>query len=391
MNPSSRYGVQCTYCGRDFYHPFKCAYCGNYYCPEHRVPESHHCVISRQVMNVPNKASARERGRWPTARWARPRAFPSGTSNQMQASNRRKWWRRRPSHYHRWLRIRRSYVVLLIWVIGFALGLYLVPGLNYLTMIGVSLFNSLVISIFVFGITGIAHRGVGHKVFGVLLIMVLVGFLYQNPAILGNISETSVAGLYSNEAAYVSSIPASFQTGGTTSNSGTNTQPNIIQSIVSDVAGPTINAQWVQQFMASVNGAREAQGLQAMTESSPLDQLAQQRLQLETEGNHWEITHYGYQDIPPGVGEVVFYPDGYTASSYATDIQTGAPLHWNLLMDSSFSSFGFALGQGITLGVYQPCSVTELPGPGINITQYYQQYGCSTTQETVTWLVIDMS
>lgn len=340
-------------------------------------------------MNVPNKASARERGRWPTARWARNQSQPAETPAR-SSNQRRHMWGYRPTGHHRRLRIRRSYVFLLIWVIGFALGLYLVPGPNYLILIGVSLFNTIVISIFVFGIAGIVHRGVGHKVFGVLLIMVLVGFLYQNPAILGNINGNSVAGLYSDEAAYVSSIPASFQSSGT-SNSGTNTQPNIIQSIDSNVGGPTIDAQWVQQFMASVNSARQAQGLQAMTESSSLDQFAQQRLQLETEGNHWEITHYGYQDIPPGIGEVVFYPDSFTPSSYVTNIQTDAPLHWNLLMDSSLSSFGFALGPGITLGVYQPCSVTELPGPGINITQYYQQYGCSTTQETVTWLVIDMS
>jgi AN1-like Zinc finger len=373
--------MQCTYCGSDVYNPFRCAYCGNYYCGDHRVPESHRCVINRRVMNVPGKPG-RERGRWPTARWAKPQV----QSRPNQSGQTRRRWGYRLSGYHRRLRVRKSYVFLLIWVVGFALGLYLDPGLSYITLIGISLLNTIVVSIFVFGIAGIIHRGIGHKVFGILLIMVLVGFLYQNPAVLGSINSPSIARLYSTEGSYIASIPASFQNAGSS-----NTGSNPIGNIISSVQGPTINAQWISQFMASVNSARQSQGLQAMVESSSLDSLAQQRLQLETEGTNWEITHYGYQDLPPGVGEVVFYPDGYTPSSYASNIQSTAPLHWNLLMDSSFSSYGFAVGQGTTLGVYQPCSATELPGPGINITQWFAQHGCQTVQETSTWLVIDMS
>ena len=43
----------------------------------------------------------------------------------------RRRWGHRPSSYHRWLHFRRSYVFLLIWVIGFALGFYVVPGLTF--------------------------------------------------------------------------------------------------------------------------------------------------------------------------------------------------------------------------------------------------------------------
>lgn len=398
MNTHSRGDVQCAYCGRNYYHPFKCAYCGNYYCPEHRVPESHHCMISRRVMNVPNKASVKERGRWPTARWSRPQVRSSDSTERrvdrpLQSApshqGRRRWGLRRMG-YHRWLRIRKSYIFLAIWVTGFALGLYLAPWMYYLTLIAVSLFNSVVVSIFVFGIAGIVRRGVGHKVFGVLLIMVLAGFLYQNPAVLGSINGNSLAGVYSNEAAFVSSIPASFQTNGTP-NPGTSTQTNFIQSIVSEIGGPTIDAQWVTQLMATVNQARQAQGLVSMAESTSLDQLAQQRLQIETEGNHWQITHYGYQDLPPGVGEVVYYPSGYSSSDYASYLQSSAPLHWNLMMDSSFSSYGFAIGQGTTVEIYGSCPNTELPGPGINVTQFFAQEGCDAVPATSTWLVIDMS
>lgn len=35
--------VQCDYCGKDTYLPFRCKYCGDYFCSEHRLPESHRC------------------------------------------------------------------------------------------------------------------------------------------------------------------------------------------------------------------------------------------------------------------------------------------------------------------------------------------------------------
>ena len=35
--------VQCDYCGKDEYMPFRCKYCGGYFCSEHRLPETHNC------------------------------------------------------------------------------------------------------------------------------------------------------------------------------------------------------------------------------------------------------------------------------------------------------------------------------------------------------------
>lgn len=35
--------VECQYCGREVYLPFKCPYCGGYFCAEHRLPENHAC------------------------------------------------------------------------------------------------------------------------------------------------------------------------------------------------------------------------------------------------------------------------------------------------------------------------------------------------------------
>jgi Zn-dependent protease len=36
--------VQCDKCGKDEYMPFRCKYCGGYFCAEHRLPEMHNCT-----------------------------------------------------------------------------------------------------------------------------------------------------------------------------------------------------------------------------------------------------------------------------------------------------------------------------------------------------------
>jgi len=35
--------TRCSYCGVEELIPFKCRYCGGFFCPEHRLPESHRC------------------------------------------------------------------------------------------------------------------------------------------------------------------------------------------------------------------------------------------------------------------------------------------------------------------------------------------------------------
>jgi Zn-dependent protease len=35
--------LNCHYCNTEVYMPFRCPYCGNYFCPEHRMPENHKC------------------------------------------------------------------------------------------------------------------------------------------------------------------------------------------------------------------------------------------------------------------------------------------------------------------------------------------------------------
>lgn len=95
--------------------------------------------------------------------------------------------------------------------------------------------------------------------------------------------------------------------------------------------------------------------------------------------------------FPQFPAEEILYPDGYTPSAYINYTQVDAPIHWQGFLDPSLHTYGFYLGQGTTYAVYQPCSVTEIPGPNINIPQYYTQNGCQYTTVPSTWLVIDMS
>ena len=44
--------LKCEICGVDCDLPFKCNYCEHYYCPEHRLPESHDCSETWRVKAV---------------------------------------------------------------------------------------------------------------------------------------------------------------------------------------------------------------------------------------------------------------------------------------------------------------------------------------------------
>ena len=113
------------------------------------------------------------------------------------------------------------------------------------------------------------------------------------------------------------------------------------------------------------------------------------------------ISHYGYDEdfqkylsqyryilIP---GEEVLYPGGDTPSQYVQYMINNAPIHWRGLMDSNYTYYGYYIGYGPDYVIIGSCPVTEIPGPNINIPQYYQSYGCQYMLENVTWLVIELS
>ena len=167
-----------------------------------------------------------------------------------------------------------------------------------------------------------------------------------------------------------------------------------------NIIAPQINDTWAREFFANV----------AITRGSPynycpsLSQFAGVR--FNTMAPNYGISHYGYdQDFSRFYGtiyntffaEEVFYPSGYSPASYVSDIQTSAPLHWELLANGTLSYYGYHIQNGPTYeiygpgGGYEPCPVTEIPGPNINISQYFAQYGCSVVTANDTWFVIELA
>ena len=113
-----------------------------------------------------------------------------------------------------------------------------------------------------------------------------------------------------------------------------------------------------------------------------------------------EISHYGYdQDYEEYFsryfyvmgGEEVFYPSGYSPDQYVQDLINNAPLHWEELMNSEFYYYGYYIGNGPTIIIIGNCPVTEVTGPNINVSQYFESYGCQIIWENSTWLVIELS
>ena len=43
FNHQRRTGMKCQKCGKETFLPFRCPYCGDYFCSEHRLPENHEC------------------------------------------------------------------------------------------------------------------------------------------------------------------------------------------------------------------------------------------------------------------------------------------------------------------------------------------------------------
>jgi Zn-dependent protease len=55
--------TKCQYCGDEVVLPFKCRYCGGYFCGEHRIPESHNCPEAWKA-KAPRDAPPMTTKRW---------------------------------------------------------------------------------------------------------------------------------------------------------------------------------------------------------------------------------------------------------------------------------------------------------------------------------------
>jgi hypothetical protein len=151
---------------------------------------------------------------------------------------------------------------------------------------------------------------------------------------------------------------------------------------------------WVRSFIKLVNSGRNGSTL---SESPTLDKFA--ALRFNTAVTQPGISDYGlYGDeasffganTTPPIVEILLYPTIYSDNpySYASFVQSSGPGHWAALTDKNFTHYGYYVGTGPYEVVREPCPVYEIPRAGINITQFFESYGCSVSLEQATWLVI---
>ena len=189
---------------------------------------------------------------------------------------------------------------------------------------------------------------------------------------------------------------------GATLSSINNAIGNTITAISNGVSGPKINGTWATQFFSGLNTYRVSSGAQALTYCPVLSSFA--KVRFNTMVQNYAISHYGYnQDFSSFFGtiyntafaEEVFYPSGYTPANYLTNVQQSAPIHWQGLIDSTYGSYGFYIASGPTYEISGPngaaCQTTEIPGPNINIPQFFAQYGCTVQIMNQSWFVIELA
>jgi hypothetical protein len=155
----------------------------------------------------------------------------------------------------------------------------------------------------------------------------------------------------------------------------------------------SLGPSWVAQFMGLVDKQRSGVNL---AENKDLDGFAALRFATATSqpdisdyGLDQDFTSYfGTNGTTSAVTELILYPGQLPPSAFVASLQGSSPAHWSALTSGIYTRYGFYVGQAPYEVVKLPCPVTEIPGPGVNITQYFQRQGCSTTIEEVTWLVI---
>ena len=149
---------------------------------------------------------------------------------------------------------------------------------------------------------------------------------------------------------------------------------------------------WVNTFITNVNLAR---GGPPLRENSTLDAFA--ALRFKDASARYQISDYNFTvdaesffgpDASQNVGEMLLFPGIFSPNTYPGFLAEYAVGHWDGLMDTQYTQFGYYVAQGTYYNVSIPCPVYEIPGAGVNITQYFQQHGCITMVATTTWLVI---
>ncbi len=110
-------------------------------------------------------------------------------------------------------------------------------------------------------------------------------------------------------------------------------------------------------------------------------------------GNHTHLAFLSGNALtllfPSEPTEEILYPRG-SPSSYVTFLQQNATAHWNGFLNRATRSYGFDLELGVALVPSATCPVTEIPGPNIDIAQFYTQNGCTFYYGLTEWLVIEL-
>jgi uncharacterized protein YkwD len=175
---------RCGYCGRSETRERRmtnCWFCGLTFCPRHIRRELHHCSGVKEPKRTPE----------PVEQEPIPVGLPKRRRSRVSL----------PNFKH--IRIKHSYAFLLMWAVVFLTGLLVVPGSNLIELLVEAFANALLLFIVIYGVLGIFKPGVGRKAFGVLLILLLVGFFYQTPSAL---STGSVKSIFVSEDSLLSSL-----------------------------------------------------------------------------------------------------------------------------------------------------------------------------------------
>ncbi len=134
-----------------------------------------------------------------------------------------------------------------------------------------------------------------------------------------------------------------------------------------------------------------------MQESQQLDSFAS--LRFSDLVAHYQVTHYGYsQDFESYFGdysglsgtEEYFYPSGNSPAGFVSYLRDKAPVHYQGLLDGTYTQYGFFIGSGPVYNINEPCPVSEIVG-SVNESQFLSQNGCSYSIGTTTWLVVELT
>lgn len=157
-----------------------------------------------------------------------------------------------------------------------------------------------------------------------------------------------------------------------------------------------IGPLWVKTFVTKVDQAR---GGLALSENATLDAFA--ALRFKDASARYQISDYnlsgdadayfGAGPLAGSVTEMLLFPGIFSPNTYPGFLAEYAVGHWDGLLNTGFTQYGYFVAQAPYFDVSIPCPVYEVPGAGMNITQFFQQHGCSTSVATTTWLVIILS